>query len=352
MKKFLVVLAAAGMLLSCSKQQFKVEGTLNGAPQQYIYLEHSGLLQNEVVDSALLKESGFFSLKAARPEHPELYRLRVGARTIVLAVDSLETIEVQGTWSAPLDVTFSGSPKSEAIAALRRSLRDSTLQAHKELAKRAILADPASLVAYYALFQQKQGEPVFRIDDKQDRAFYQAVATSWNTWQPEHQRTKVLYAQVLEQINMERRLQNQATMQEFINSQENAFLDIVLPNQNGDSIALSSLRGKVILLDFCSMEIDSYQDYLFSLRDRYNAYHDKGLEIYQVYPDRNKLVWEHQVANLPWTAVRTDKGVMDQVYRDYNIMDIPTIFLYDRKGEISGRYVGFSGLNAAIEKLL
>lgn len=353
MKKIFFALQLAILFAGCQSNTFQVKGIISDAePDEQVYLEHVALTKVEALDSVRIKSNGSFSLKAERPEYPELYRLRVGNKTIVLAVDSIDEIGVEASMSNTLNASFAGSPKSEKIAALRRSLHDNSLEDHKHLASEMIMEDPASVVAYYALFQTKAGAPVFDMFNKEDRKFYQAVATSWNAWMPKNPRTKVLYQQVLELMNAERRQQNAALMQAYIQEQENTFLDIVLPNANGEEVALSSLKGKVILLDFCSLEIEGYKDYLFSLRDRYNAYHAKGLEIFQVYPDQNRLLWENQMENLPWITVRTTDGLASSVYSTYNVQSIPTMFLIDKKGQVVNRFGGFAGINEAIEKLL
>ncbi len=353
MKKLLFFILAAAALASCQQESFKVKGTLEGAePGDMVYLEHIAPTKVELIDSCKLGRKLTFTFREARPQYPDLYRLRIQKKTIVLAVDSIDEIEVNASCDDILKVTFEGSPKSAEIAALRQSLREKDMADHKQFARECIIKDPASVVAYYALFQTKAGEQVFDLFDKDDRRMYQAVATSWNTWMPKNPRTKLLYNQVLEQMNAERRQINTALMQAFIEEQENSFLDIVLPDENADEKALSEYQGKVILLDFCSLEIEGYKDYLFSLRDRYNAYHAKGLEIYQVYPDQNRLLWENQVEALPWTTVRTENGVAHSCYRTYNVQSIPTMYLINRKGEVVGRFIGFAGLNDAIEKIL
>lgn len=353
MKKSVFFILAVALLASCQSESFKVKGVIAGAaPDDMVYLEHMAPTKVELLDSCKLNKNLAFSFREERPQYPEIYRLRVNNKTVILAVDSIDEIEVNASYDDILKVTFEGSPKSAEIAALRRSLREQDMDAHKQFARECIIKDPASVVAYYALFQTKAGEQVFDLFDKDDRRMYQAVATSWNAWMPKNPRTKILYNQVLEQMNAERRQLNAALMQAFIEEQENSFLDIVLPDENGDEKALSQLQGKVILLDFCSLEIEGYKDYLFSLRDRYNAYHAKGLEIYQVYPDQNRLLWENQVEALPWTTVRTENGIANSCYRTYNVQTIPTIFLLNRKGEVVGRFVGFAGLNEAIEKVL
>jgi len=348
MKKLFLLMLGAALLSACS-QKFHVEGTFTGDTEDCVYLEHVGATGVDVVDSTRLDKNGSFRFKAERPQYPDLYRLRIGRKSILLAVDSTETIGVKADLADVLNAEFENSPESEAILALRRSLRDKSLEEHKAFAKEQVLVDPASVVAYYAIMQFKGNEPVFSLNDKEDLKYIRAVATSWQVWKPESERTKLLCRQVIDQMNDNRVRENNAAMAAFIAEQENMFLDIELPDENGDSIALSSLRGKVILVDFCSTEIDNYRDYLFSMRDRYNKYHAKGLEVYQVYPDQNRLLWEDQVRELPWTTVRTQNGLVDPVYSLYNVQAIPTIFLINRKGEVVGRYIGFANLNEGIE---
>lgn len=352
MKKFFLLMLGAALLSACS-QKFEVKGSIAGAEANAcVYLEQVGVASINMVDSARLGKTGEFSFKAERPAYPDLYRLRIGNRTLLLAVDSIEKIGVKADMSDMLAAEFENSPKSEAILALRRSLRDNTLPAHKAFAVEQILAEPKSIVAYYAVMQMKNGQPVFSLIDKADQKYYRAVATSWQVWMPECERTKVLCKQVLDQMNADRVQQNVAAMRAFIEENDNTFLDIKLQNELGDSISLSQFKGKPILLDFCSTDIENYRDYLFSLRDRYNAYHAKGLEIYQVYPDQNRLLWEDKVRELPWTTVRTQLGAADPVYTTYNVQALPTIYLINKQGEVVGRYIGFNKIDEGIEAIL
>ena len=181
---------------------------------------------------------------------------------------------------------------------------------------------------------------------------YQAVATSFNTWMPEYERTKVLYNQVLEILQAERSLKNQQTMRQFIEEAENSVLDITLPDEMGEMQSLSDLQGDVVVLDFSSSEMENAVGYTFELRELYNTYHKRGLEIYSVSIDRNKLLWEQTVENLPWLTVHADQNSAVQVLMQYNVQALPTLFLLDRKGHVQGRYVDFKQLDADIRKYL
>ncbi|MBR3648389.1 MAG: AhpC/TSA family protein [Paludibacteraceae bacterium] len=337
------------LLASCGKQQFRVSGTITDAGGDTLWLEQMALPKTVIIDSVVLPASGKFAFKAPRPEYPDLYRLRVGKAVLVMAVDSLDKITVKSD-KAFREANIEGSEKTLAIQALRKSLREASPEDHKAFAIKQIMAEPKSMVAYYALFQQKAGLPVFDLFNKEDRKFYQAVATSFNTWMPGYYRSKLLHDQVIEVLNSERRAQNAAVMQAFIEESENAFLDITLPDEDGIEQSLSQYKGKVIVLDFASIMMDRYKGYLFEMKELYNAYHSRGVEFYEVYPDPNRLVWEDQVRALPWITVCTEKGLYDPVFGTYNIQALPTFFVYNKQGEIVGRFMDFESLRKALDK--
>ncbi len=340
------------LLSSCGHDKFTVFGTIDNSEGQTLYLEQLTLTKAVPVDSAVLSKHGTFKFHCARPEYPDLYRLRIGNKFLVLAIDSLETVTVSAKDNTFAETAIAGSPKSQQIQELRRSLREKPLDEHKAYARDLILQAPNSMVAYYALFQQKGGMPVFDIYDKADRVCYSAVATAFNTWMPRYKRSEVLYNQVLDVINGERRALNAATMQAFIEESENSFLDIALPDENGTEQALSGYKGKLIVLDFTTALMERYTGYIFEMKEIYNAYHSRGVEIYEVYPDPSRLIWEEQVRALPWTTVRTENGVNDMAFATYNVTALPTLFLINRKGEVIGRFTDFEELRKAIDKAL
>jgi len=83
------------------------------------------------------------------------------------------------------------------------------------------------------------------------------------------------------------------------------------------------------------------------LRDIYNKYSPQGLQIYQISLDRNKMLWQKSVANLPWICVRDESGKTATVY---NVQSVPTLFLIDRQGNIMGRYEDIRQLAADISR--
>lgn len=342
------------VLVGCTKHPtFTISGTLTNADDKTIYLEHTALLGTTIVDSCHIDTDGNYSLEAPAPTYPDFYRLRVGSRSLPLAIDSTEHVQVSTSLdSLPYTLNINGSDVSAQMAQLRASARTATRDVLREQTQKIILANPRSLVAYYALFLKQNGLPIWDMADPSDRRLYQAVATSYNLWMPEYNRTKALYNQVLEYMQAERSLRSQLAAQQLIADSENAFLDITLPDNKGQMQSLSQYRGKVIVLDFSSTEMEQYVAYNFELRELYNQYHKSGLEIYSVGIERNLLAWEEATENLPWLTVRALDNEITEVLTRYNVQSLPTLFLFDKEGNVQGRYTDFTALEADINKYL
>jgi len=84
----------------------------------------------------------------------------------------------------------------------------------------------------------------------------------------------------------------------------------------------------------------------------YDKYHNRGFEIYQISLDQNKQLWQTATKNIPWICVRDVNGPNTRYAVSYNVSEIPTTFLMDRKGNIISRSLGLDDLRKAIEKNL
>ena len=169
---------------------------------------------------------------------------------------------------------------------------------------------------------------------------------------PDYYRSKALYKQVLDVIKEGKANQAVARMQQFIEESENAFLEITLPDETGEIRSLSEYKGKLTILDFSAVAMPNSAAYLFDLKDVYNKYHSRGVQLFQVSADNNKLLWQQTAENLPWTTVRSEDGPRDKCFLTYNVQRLPTVFLLNKKGEVIGRFTSFDDLSRKIEKCL
>lgn len=379
MRKNLAFIVITLTLLACNqKNNFKVEGLIADAKDQVLILEQNGLLNTTVIDSVKLDEEGDFSFKAPRPEYPDFYRLRIGSKTIDFAVDSCEHITIKAdTKNFSTGYSLEGSQTSTDILTLRKSLAaiqakvntitpdmstdtrnsilttiETDIEAHKKMAGKLILQNPRSSAAYFALYQQLNNTYLFSPYNPQDKPYCAAVATAYNAFMPEYIRSKNLYALVLDAINKQRKEQSAANWRQIVESNGIGYIDIELPDRTGAIRKLSELEGKVVLLDFSSYDMENKVAYTFELRELYNKYSSRGLEIYQISFDRSKTLWQENVANVPWVSVHVDENAASKLISTYNVQSIPTLFLMNRKGELIQRVDDMKKLDATIAKIL
>jgi glutathione peroxidase-family protein len=168
----------------------------------------------------------------------------------------------------------------------------------------------------------------------------------------EYNRTKNIYNLVMDAITNERKSKEKEMWEKVMEESGKGYIDIALNDRNDKERKLSDLEGKVVLIDFSSYDSKESVSYTFGLRDLYNKYSNKGFEIYQVSLDRNKLMWQKAVENIPWVCVRDEAGPQTSYLLTYNIRSIPTTFLLNKKGEIVARDLDLTTLENTIKKSL
>ena len=387
MKKFyahslVVALALIAMLGACSKgKTFQVEGEITSADDQTLYLEQRDLAGVTMIDSVKLNENGSFKFKHTAPENPEFFQLRIGDKVAAFAVDSIETLSVKGD-AADFYNTFAitGSPTNDQVRqvdALTQktasqidelekqhaaktiddvsyiTLLDSALNTYKTEISKMILGNPSSAAAYYAVFQKIDNYLIFDPYDKKDYAMFGAVATSWSRYYPETPRTKHLYDFTMNALRARKKQEQTAQLIENAPVVDNAGLpDIELMDMNGSRVSLSSLKGKVVLLDFTVYNSEFSPKHTIDLNAVYTQYKSSGFEIYQVSIDSDEHFWKNAANNLPWITVRDPRSVNSALLSTYNVRQLPTAFILNKEGDVVARIENYATLRGELAKVL
>ncbi len=115
--------------------------------------------------------------------------------------------------------------------------------------------------------------------------------------------------------------------------------EIVQNSITGEPLSLSSLRGKVVLIDFWASWCRPCRKENPHVKKLYSQYKDKGFDIYAVSLDRKQGAWANaiKVDGLPWHHVSDLKGWSSGAAKLYGVTSIPQTVLIDRNGKILAR---------------
>lgn len=385
--KTLSALAVSLMMLgavSCSNKKFEVSGNITDAKDSLLYFENMSLNGAVVVDSTKLDADGNFSFAVDAPSAPEFYRLRIAGQIINVAADSTEHVSIKAAYpTMASQYEVSGSDECAKIKELaigqmalqasinnivrntnlnddvmRDSIRVILAQYKEGVKNNYIFKEPMKAYAYFALFQTialgYENVLVFNPRSNEDDVkVFAAVATSWDTYYPKAERGLNLHNIAIEGLKNIRIMK--AEQQQTVDPSKVEYtgvIDIALPDNKGNIRKLSSLKGKVVMLDFHLFATKESTARIMQLRELYNKYHAQGFEIYQVSIDPDEHFWKTSVAALPWICVHSDDGLNAAELGMYNVKDIPTYFLIDKNNVLQKRDVQIKDIDAEIKALL
>ncbi|WP_281234146.1 TlpA family protein disulfide reductase [Flavobacterium gelatinilyticum] len=129
--------------------------------------------------------------------------------------------------------------------------------------------------------------------------------------------------------------------------------EIDLPDTKGELVALSSLRGSLVLVDFWASWCAPCIKEQPTLLKLHNAYPDT-FSIYGVSMDTKKPLWTAAIAKgkLPWTNVSDLKYWQSPAVADYMLQSVPLNFLIDKNGIILAKNIHGKALEDKVNALL
>lgn len=149
---------------------------------------------------------------------------------------------------------------------------------------------------------------------------------------------------------------------EFIAAMENVqpgkpAIEIAGQDQNDAEVKLSDLKGKVVLLDFWATWCRPCRASLPHVKQVYEKYNDKGLEVLCVSLDRDESAWKDFIANSGQGMEKYHHvyergcGWDSKDAANYAVKSIPAKFLIDRDGKIIGKYDSEEELDAKLTEI-
>ena len=120
-------------------------------------------------------------------------------------------------------------------------------------------------------------------------------------------------------------------------------INFSLDQFGGGKVSLAEQKGKVVLVDFWATWCGPCRVAIPHLVRMYNEYKDQGLVVLGISLDQEKDALPKFIKdnNITYPILYGDQ----QVVKAYEVQGIPTLVIFDRKGKIAFREVGFSDEN-------
>ena len=131
-------------------------------------------------------------------------------------------------------------------------------------------------------------------------------------------------------------------------------MEFQIPLLDGSSFALSAQKGKVVLVDFWDVRCGPCRKEMPNLKETFQDFKDRGLEIIGISLDTEKQLLEDYLkeTGLPWKIACSLDGWDDSTAKLYQISATPSTWLIDRKGIVRYYDVRGAKLRQAIEQLI
>lgn len=132
--------------------------------------------------------------------------------------------------------------------------------------------------------------------------------------------------------------------------------DVTFTSLAGQRIALKSLRGKVVMVNFWATSCSTCVREMPQMVETYNRYKDRGLDFVAVamsYDPPNYVLNFTETRKLPFTVALDPQDQLAKSFGDVKLT--PTTFLIAKDGSIIKRYVGepdFAALHRLLDKTL
>lgn len=384
MKRILWFLILALVVISCESEPefFTISGEITNANGEKLYLIE--LQTNTVVflDSIILNDEGVFSFKG-QTNIPKFYALRTSPDNyITLIVSPFEQIVVKTDGeNIANNPIIEGSPESHKIMVLRSKLDESVkkldslglyyrsligtreinkvrdslnvlsreiISEHTNFTKEFVKNNSNSLASLMALYQQIAPR-LYVLNPTDNLEYFTLVDSSLMLKHPESEAVQALHTQMEE---IKRQIKTENELDNIVDIGLTA-PDIILPDQKGDTIALSSLRGKYVLLDFWASWRRPCRIENSNLVNNYKKYNEKGFEIYQVSLDKKKESWISAIESdrLTWVHVSDLQYWNSAAAKLYQVQAIPANFLLDKNGKIIAKNLRGDALEAKLSEI-
>lgn len=325
-----------------------VKGTIEGTPVRIVYIQELTKTQFILIDSTLTDEKGNFSFEISTLKEPTICFISFNSSNppgipIILGNNSKLSLAIKN--SGWITFTSVGDKNNQSINELYNIYlnHDKNLQDfNREISQ----IDPSTVtdslrIAVGNRFQSMQKsrtDDITKFVNSKDGspALYYAVTFLFQ--EPNIGLMQIAFDKMKISIPTSKYTIDLKTSIESIAPLEVGGLapEIQLKTMDGADIKLSSLRGKIVLIDFWASWCGPCRKENPNVVNLYNQYKNKGFEIFGVSLDDNPDKWKAAVQKdgLIWKHGSDLRGWQNIAAQTYQVNSIPFTVLLDKNGRI------------------
>lgn len=224
-------------------------------------------------------------------------------------------------------------PNLDSIVEQLAIIRDSIIKEEKQYLENFIENQPGALASYIAL-SQKIGYNINLFTLKNDLKHFEMVDTALMNRFDTCTIVNMLNTYVTRgklELKHQQKTEKKSTIIGTLAP------EIALPNPYEDTLKLSNLKGKYVLVDFWGSWCRPCREEHPNLRKAYWRYKKRGFDVFQVAIDHDKTAWKNCIREdkLNWRNHVSDMQYMEsETAKAYGVKALPANFLLNPQGEI------------------
>lgn len=363
MRKIIAILGLALAIISCQsgKNEYSIKGSIEGVETGKVYLLK--LVDGRPVGTDTAEVVGGKFTFQGKMELPDIRILRLNdqdyfaqfflenAKIKVQAkVDSLRATKITGSASQDIFQVYIDEMErlNKDVMALQEKFQSASASGNMDEAEKA-------RIEYQAMMDNNKVYTKNFVNENSNSVVSAYIALVQLSNQVDGSELDALISKFPAEIGASEYV---IKLKEIADAQRKTAIgaeapDFSMNDQNDQPIKLSSLRGKVVLIDFWASWCAPCRQENPNVVKLYEQFHPKGFEILGVSLDRGKEEWLQAIKDdkLSWLHVSDLQYWQNEAARMYSVNSIPQTILIDAEGKIIAKGLRGEQLAAKLAEL-